>query len=226
MDLEKLKKTWDKIPGETELNENQLKSMLGKKTKNLIERIDSNIRIGLWILVLLIAFFVIDDFVVSPEIAKTFVHDLTLPAWIQFLSIFSYALIISTFIFFVLRYFKIKRTSNYTSNLHDTLVQTIDTLMLYKRMFYMVLLALFITFSSMFVAGLYEGIALKARETGVSFNEISKGNLFVTLSGGILVFLSIISGFLYFLHWGFKKLYGKYISKLKSALAELLELEE
>ena len=226
MELEKLKKTWDKISGEKELDESQLKSLLSKKTKTLIERIDRNIKIGLWILIVLIALFIIDDFFVSPRIAKTFANDLSMPAWIQFLSVFSNTLILTTFIYFVIRYFRIKKYSNYSSNLRNTLINAIDTLKIYKRMFYLVLFALFITFGSMFVAGLYEGIAMKAHENGIAISEINVGNLVFTLIVGIIVFLIIIFGFLFFLHWGFTRLYGNYINKLKLTLIELEDLEE
>ena len=42
MELENLKKAWNKIPAEKQLDENQLKEMLGKHSKSMIDRIDRN----------------------------------------------------------------------------------------------------------------------------------------------------------------------------------------
>ena len=73
MDLKDLKKTWEKLASNKELDENQIRVMLGKRTKNLIERIERNIRIGFIVLLLLILFFVLNDFVISPLLVKTIV---------------------------------------------------------------------------------------------------------------------------------------------------------
>ena len=60
MNLKELKKTWDKLSSENELDENQLRSMLRKRTNNLIERIDRNIKIGFGVLFILILAFILD----------------------------------------------------------------------------------------------------------------------------------------------------------------------
>ena len=54
MELNDLKKTWDKLSANRELDEDQLRSMLGKRTKNLIDRIERNIKIGFVVMAVLI----------------------------------------------------------------------------------------------------------------------------------------------------------------------------
>lgn len=226
MELEQLKKTWDKLAGDKELDETQLKNILGKRTITLMDRIYLNIKIGLGVLLLLITLFIVDDYLISPRVAKSLANNVEMPQWIQFLYIFSNVLIITTFIYFFLRYIRIRKNHNPSVDLHKTLKQTIETLTTYKRMFYVVLFTFFVTFGAMFSAGLYQGITVKASESGILVSEISSANLALVLAVGILIFTIVVAAFLYFLHWGFNRLYGNYIKKLKQTLAELETMQE
>ena len=67
MELNDLKKTWNKISSGRQLDENQLREMLGKRTKSLIERIDRNVKIGFGVLLAMIVLFSLDDFWLSPQ---------------------------------------------------------------------------------------------------------------------------------------------------------------
>jgi len=81
MDLEYLKKTWEKLPTNEQLDENQLRQMLGKRTKSLIDRIDRNIKIGLVVLFVLILIFALDDFLLSPLMLDSLNENITVPDW-------------------------------------------------------------------------------------------------------------------------------------------------
>jgi len=67
MELKELKKTWSKITPSKELDENQLHTLLSKRTKSLMDRIDRNIKIGFVVLLGLILLFTFDDLIFSPE---------------------------------------------------------------------------------------------------------------------------------------------------------------
>lgn len=225
MDLNDLKKTWDKLASPVELNENQIREMLHKRTKSLMDRIERNIRIGFIVLFVLIVMFILDDFIFSPILIREVGQDFSLPGWLLFLSIFSNALICTTFIFFVIKYNRVRKTCQSSCNLRETLVKIIDTLKIYQRMFYLALFTLVIAMGTGFVSGMYEGFAANIQEKGVAFSEIQTRQVLLTVLIG-LVFLVILVGAVFlFLRWGFRRLYGNYIEKLKHTLSELDEIE-
>ena len=86
MELTDLKKTWDKMSANRELDEDQLKAMLGKRTKNLIDRIERNIKIGFVILAVLFLVLALDEFIISPMMMEEI--KLTVPNWLVFLGVF------------------------------------------------------------------------------------------------------------------------------------------
>jgi hypothetical protein len=226
MDLEKLKKTWDKLPSENQLDENQLSKMLRKKTKSLIERIDRNIKIGFGVLFLLILFFAFDDYLISPLIMDNFNESVDIPRWIIFLSVFSNTLIFTTFIYFVIKYYRVKRSCDANCDLKETLIKIIDTLKIYQRLFYLTLVTLLVAIGSEFLTGMHKGFLLSLRENGVELADINTEKIVVVVLIGLLI-LTIITGVVFLaLRWGFKKLYGNYINKLKLTLKELEESED
>lgn len=81
MELRDLKQTWDKMSVGKELDENQLKGMLSKRTKSLIERIERNIKIGFFVLFILILFVVLDDYILSPMLMENVI---SIPGWVHF----------------------------------------------------------------------------------------------------------------------------------------------
>jgi hypothetical protein len=226
MDLKELKKTWDKMSAGNNLDENQIKEMLGKRTKTLIERIDRNIKIGFIVLFVLIFILTFDDFIFSPLIAKGVNENLEVPKWLLFLGVFSSALIFTTFLFFVIKYYRVKRSCDVMCNLRETLVKIIDTLSIYRRMFYLALITLLVSMGSAFITGLYEGFLDGVEQNGTSLAEIQSGQLILTIFLGIILLIIPIGGIFFGLRWGFKRLYGNYIDKLKYTLKELEEIEE
>ena len=226
MDLKDLKKTWDKLSIGKDLNENQIKELLGKRTKTLIERIDRNIKIGFVVVFVLIFAFAFDDFFFSPLISKGVSENLEVPKWLLFLGVFSNTLIFTTFLFFVIKYYRVRRSCDVMCNLRETLLKIIDTLSIYRKLFYLAIITLLLAMGSGFVTGMYKGFLDGVQQKGVSLSDIQTGQLILPIFIGIVVLALLIGGFFLILRWGFRRLYGNYIDKLKLTLIELEEIEE
>ena len=226
MDLENLKRTWDKLPTEKQLDENQLLRMIGLRTKSLIEKIDRNIKIGFGILFVLIVIFALDDFILSPFLMKEFGENLDIPGWVLFISVFSNFLIITTFIYFVIKYYKVKKSCDMNCNLEDTLVKIIDTLKIYQTMFYLALMTFLLAIGTGFVSGMYKGFLEGVHEKGMVLAEVQGDKIALVVLIGLFILILITGLVFFFLRWGFKKLYGNYIQKLKLTLRELHEIED
>src|SRR5210317_1940063 len=121
MELTELKNAWNKLSSGRDLDEGQLKTMLSSRTKNLIERIEQNIKIGFIILFILFLFFAMDDLFITPKMLAGFDQTFIIPGWLLFLNVFSYTLIFTTFIFFVIKYYRVKKRCDMICNLRDTL---------------------------------------------------------------------------------------------------------
>ena len=226
MDLKDLKKTWDLMSTGKELDENQLRNMLGKRTKSLIERIDRNIKVGFVVLLGLIVLFSIDDFWLSPQTIDTFYEEMPIPNWVVFLAVFGNVLIFSTFTYFVISYYRVKNKCDVVCDLKETLKKIIGTLVLYQRLFYLALATILLAMGSAFVSGMFIGTEHNAEMQGIQISDIETGKLvlIVVITIGIL---TLVGGSIFLLlRWGFRRLYGNYIYKLKATLKELMEIEE
>jgi len=226
MELKDLKKTWEKLSASRELDENQLRGMLSKRTKSLIERIDRNIKIGFAVLFVLILLFAFDDFLVSPQLVKNMTQGVNIPDWLLFLGVFANTLIFTTFIYFVIKYYRVKRSCDVVCDLRETLKKIIETLLLYKRLFYLALVTFMVAIGLSFITGFYEGVYGNIEDQGVEMADIETGKLFLAVVVGLLVLSALMVGIFLFLRWGFRRLYGNYIKKLKDTLNELEEIGE
>lgn len=209
----------------TELDEVQLRKMLGKRTKSLIERIDRNIKIGFVVLLGLILLFSIDDFWFSPETIKEYYADMPIPNWVVFLAVFGNVLIFTTFIYFVIKYYLAKKKCDVACNLKDTLKKIIGTLELYQRLFYLALAAILLAIGSAFASGMFIGTEHNAKAQGIEITDIETTQLILVFAISVIVIGAIGGGIFLFLRWGFRKLYGNYIKQLKATLKELQEIE-
>ena len=226
MDLKDLKKTWDKLGAKKQLDEDQLKNMLGKRTKSLIEKIDRNIKIGFILLFVLILVFALDDFLFSPLMIEGVSENLKIPDWLIFLGVFSNTLIFTTFIYFVIKYYRVKRKCDISCNLKETLEKIIDTLKIYQRLFYLALITLLFAMGSGFVSGMYNGFIDGIQEQGLPSYEINIDQLLIAILIGLIILILTVGGIFLFMRWGFRRLYGNYIHKLKLTLKELHEIDE
>ena len=226
MDLNELKKTWDKLASAQELDENQIRGLLGKRTKNVMERIDRNIKIGFIVLFVFILILSLDDFWLSPMLLKGLGENLTVPKWLVILDLCCNFLIIATFIHFVVKYYRVRKICDVACNLKDTLIKIIKTLNIYQRLFYFALIALLFAMGSGFITGMYEGFRHGASEQGIILSEIEPAKLLLALFIGLTIMLITIGSIFIFLRRGFRRLYGNYIHKLKLTLKELEEIDE
>ena len=226
MDLKDLKKTWDKMASTRELDEEQIRKMLGKRTKNLIERIDRNIKIGFVLLFFFILIFSLDDFLFSPMLIKGVSQTLTIPNWLLFLSVFSNTLIFTTFIYFVIKYYRVKRSCDIVCDLKETLIKIVDTLSIYQRLFYLALIFISVTMITGFITGMYQGTLADLEKQGIAFSDVSINQLLIIVVIALIFLFITVGGIFIFLRWGFRRLYGNYIAKLKMTLKELEEINE
>ena len=226
MDLENLKKTWNKLPSDNQLDEVQLRKMLGKRTRSLMDRIDRNIKIGFGILFVLITIFALDDYLLSPLMVDKLNENINIPGWLTFLGVFSNTLIFTTFIYFVIKYYRVKKSCDTVCDLKESLIKIIDTLKIYQTMFYLALVAVLVAIGSGFVSGMYRGFLDVVNEKGIPLAEIQTDKIIIIVLIGLLILLLITGVVFIFLRWGFRKLYGNYIHKLKLTLQELQEIED
>ncbi len=226
MDIEKLKTTWSKLKSENLLDEGQLKKILDKRTKSLIERIDRNIKIGILVLFVLILFFAIDDFFLSPFLLNELGENPEIPGWIVYLGAFSNILIFTTFIYFVIKYYRVKKSCETICDLKVTLIKTIDTLKIYQTMFYLTLAILLFSIAMGFLSGLHRGFLDLVNEKGIPLDDVQLDKIVLVGLIGFAVILLITGAVFLFLRWGFNKLYGNYIKKLKLTLQELQDIED
>lgn len=227
MELKDLKNAWNKFSSDDankhRLGEKAILEMLRNRTTDMIERIDRNIKIGFGVLILLILFFILDDFVFTPRLASASEF---VPAWVPIMGGVGILFISGTFVYFWLNYRSTKRMYSLDKNLRNVLQSIIHILNFYQRLFYIALALLLLVLSVSFVSGMFAGIELKAREIGSSVVDLGSSPEMIReiILGSILLVVSIGGLFLLF-RWGFRRLYGNYIFKLKETLQELDEIE-
>lgn len=224
MELKDLKKTWEQLSARKELDEDELREMLRRRTGNLIDRIDRNIRIGFGVLFVFILFFILDDFVWGPKLIEKSGTLVEIPQWLIFLSIFANALIIVTFFYFVIRYYQVKKSCDISCNLKESLIKIAGTLLFYQRLFYLTLVIFSTALVLQFISGMILGAQVELHEKNMLFSDVTFGKWLVVFVVGLAVLGITVGGIYLLLRWGFRRLYGNYISKLKQNLIELNEI--
>lgn len=226
MEFKDLKSAWDKYSSQEvdkhHLGKESIHELLRTKTKTLVDRIDRNLRIGMVILLVFIAYVFVDDLVLSKI---KIIESIEYPTWLYPLDVFTNTLIVTTYLFFVIRYLKIKRSFSVDLQLKDFLVGILDTMKTYRRMFYLVVIILIINMMVSFSAGLYLGIKFGADKIPGGIESFTASKLFLIIGVGLLFLLPMIAGTFFLLRWGFNRLYGRYLIKLNETLQELNESE-
>lgn len=225
MELNDLKKTWEQLPAGKELDEDQIREMLRQRTKNLIDRIDRNIRIGFVVLFILIVLFILDDFVFGPMLIKKLEANVQMPGWLEFLSIFSNILILTTFIYFVFKYYRVKKSCDFSCNLRESLEKIMDTLQIYQRLFYLALITLTLAMALQFISGMYSGMTYGIETGDILLAEVPLSKWLLVTGAGLAILALMVGGIYLLMRWGFRRLYGNYISILKQTLQELNEID-
>jgi len=221
MDIKDLKSAWDTYSSQ-EMNKHQLgkesiNELLKNRTQSLVDRIDRNMRIGMGVLLLFIVYAVIDSVFLS-DLPKTITHKaIEYPKWLIFIDVFSTTLIITTYLFFVIRYLKIRNSFSIHLQLKDLLLGIQETLKIYRRMFYLVVIILIINIIASFTAGVYQGLRL--------IENLTTAKILSTIGISLLIIVLIVGISFFVLRWGFNKLYGRYLVSLSETLRELDESE-
>ncbi len=209
-------------PGK-ELDEGQLREMLDSRTKSMIEKIDRNIKIGFVVLLVFILLVIIDS-AFSSYLLKNIEYNIEIPQWILWLSASSNLIILITFIYFAIKYTIVRKKCNVACNLKNTLTRIIGTLNIYKRMFYFALIVFLITIVFEFITGMLQGFYAGLEQNGTNVSDIETGRLVFAALIGFVIIAALVTGIFLFLRWGFRKLYGNYIQKLRLTLNELEEI--
>lgn len=224
MDLKDLKSAWDTYSSQEmdkhRLGKESIHELLKTRTKSLVERIDRNIRIGMAVLLVFIGYIVIDDIYLSKILIK---EPIQYPSWIIPIDIFSNVLIVTTYLFFVLRYLRIKRSFSPDTQLVDLLTGILDTLRTYRRMFYLAVVILLINMVVSFSAGLYQGVKYKAGSAAGGMESLAFSKILIIIGVGLVFLIPLIALTFFLLRWGFNRLYGRYLVRLNETLQELDE---
>jgi len=231
MDIKDLKSAWNTYSSQEvdkhRLEKDSINDLLKNQTKSLVDRFNRNIRIGMYVLGIYITYVLIDFAFLSEYLSKYFIHELVeYPRWLNFLDVFSTALIVTTYLFFVIRYLKIKRNFSIDLQLKDLITGILDTIKTYRRMFYLAVVILLINMVVSFVAGYYQGVKLNADTSVGGMENLTTTKIFAIIGVGLVILIPFISITFFLLRWGFNRLYGRYLIRLNESLQELDETDE
>jgi len=230
MDLDELKSAWNTYSSQ-EMNKHRLEKesiheLLKTRSRSLVERIDLNIRIGMTILMVFVAYVVIDSLFLSEYFSKIIMHDVVeYPRWLIPIDFFSTTLIVTTYLFFAIRYLKIRRSFSIDLNMKDLLEGLRQTVMAYRRMFYLAVVILLLNITVGFTAGLYEGIKYNSPAINGGVESLPAAKILSIIGLGLLILVPLVALTFLLLRWGFNKLYGKYLQSLNETISELDESE-
>jgi hypothetical protein len=225
MELKDLKSAWNTYSSQEmdkhRLGKESINELLHHKTRTLVDKMDRNIRIGMGILLVFIAYVILDDIYLSKILIK---EPIEYPKWMYPLDIFSNVLIVTTYLFFVIRYLKIKRHFSVDLQLKDFLLGILDTITTYRRMFYLAVIILLINICVSFTAGMYAGLKFTFGNAPGGMDHLSGIKIFSIIGMGLAILIPLTAAIFFILRWGFNKLYGRYLISLKDTLKELDEL--
>lgn len=228
MDLDKLKSTWNKISSENEkklqLKEEDIQSLLEKRTFDITQKIGRNIRIGIAIILAWVFLGSIFEFVVSPMF-DSYVKDEILSDkllfWLYMLEVGGYVLVFASAILFWLRYNKIEKQNTNSVNLRSKLTMLIGIINSYRTMFYIILAIILLFVSINFSVGFVTGIKIQAVDPGINIQAISIFKWILIASAFLLALGAFIAIYYFLFSLFFKRLYGRFLEQLKATLQEL-----
>ncbi len=224
MELKDLKSAWDTYSSQEvdkhRLGKENIHELLKNRTKTLVDRIDRNIRIGMAVILVFIAYVIVDDIYLS-ELILT--EPIKYPSWMIPMDLFSNAIIVTTYLFFVLRYFRIKRSFSPDTQLKDLLNGILNTLKTYQRLFYLAVVILLINMIVSFAAGLYQGVKYKVDSVSGGIENLATSKILIIIGVGLAILIPLIAVTFFILRWGFNRLYGRYLVRLNETLQELDE---
>jgi hypothetical protein len=221
MGIEDIREIWGRITAGSSdqqgLNEEQIRMLLAKRSKNLMERIDFNIRIGFFILLGIILFIVMYDFFNYKGWFPAALNKTDIPVWLIFLDLASNLLIVTIFVSFFIRYFRVRKLCTGNCDIRHSLMKVIGILTLYQRLFVVALIIIMLSSGTGFLAGYV---------TSIQHQQIPEGFMIPVILFGVFLFVLLTFILFHLLRWIFRRIYGNYLAELRDTLAELDELEE
>lgn len=228
MDINDLKSAWDRYSSQEvdkhRLGKDSIHELLKNQTLNLVDRVNRNIKIGMFLLGAYITYIILDYLYLSVYLSEVIIGEAVVyPKWLEPIDVFSTALIIASYLFFVLRYLKIKRSFSPDTQLKDFLNGILNTLVTYRRMFYLAVIFLLVNIIIGFAAGLYEGIKYNTDTVHGGIQNLTTSKILTIVGVGLGVLIPMVALTFFVLRWGFNKLYGRYLIKVNDTLQELEE---
>lgn len=230
MELDDLKSAWNKFSSENEkkqqLSESELQKILKKRTLDITDKINRNIRIGMGIVLGWVSLGFAIDFLLSPimetKLDKPYLTD-KLMFWSFIIEVLNYVLIFSAIIIFWIRYSKIEKKNIDTTNLKSKLNVLIGALSSYRRMFYIVMGIILLYVVVSFSSGFIMEYNYQLHNSTLDLHNL-KFTSWLIIIASFLFSLGIFVGLYYLLFTlFFKRLYGRYLKQLKRTLKELEE---
>ncbi len=211
MEINELQQAWKKLSSDSSvrqsLDEVQIRTMLGKRTRSLMDRIDVNIRIGFAVIMLFILGTLLSDFIqntVKPVV----------PNWLIVLDCVVNLSIVALFVSFIVHYYRIRRQCGKHCDIRHTLLKVTGVLSIYQRLFAMALVIIVLDSATGFISGFY---------TSIHTNQTAEGFLLPVLVIGVFFLVMVTVLVFLLLRWIFRKSYGNYLVQLRKMLKELDE---
>ena len=225
MDLNDLKSAWNNFSSRDasshQLDENAIRELLKTQTLNLVDKVERNIKIGFGVMFLIMLFLLFGNEMFFVGMPKGY----EIPPWLNWLDGFNVIMLGGSFIYFFIRYYSLRKYYSHISNLRDALNRIIKTLTIYKVLFNVALFILLAIAVVEFITGMYAGAGISAENQGGHFADLNSQQLFWAILRGVTVLIFLVSLVFLLFRWGFRRLYGNHLQKLKSTLKELDEIE-
>ena len=233
MELDQLKSAWNKMSEHSEKHrafaESDIQLMLSKRTKDIYQKIGRNIRVGMIIVLAWIGFEIFTDFFFSnlfeELLDKPYMTE-KLITLTYVLNIFIYATILLTISIFWLQYARLEKKHDTYTDLASSIQLLIKIIKSYKRMFYMILwiVILLVTFS--FTTGFLMEFRYQAKAGDFTMGDFPLLYQIAIILSFILVLGVFIAAYLVLFKLFFRRLYGRYLTKLEQIILELQEESE
>jgi len=218
MELDQLKSAWNSYTSSDadkhRIDETELRRMLKRRTNGLMDRIDRNVRGGFVVILALVLFFVVDDFYLTPSMEEK----VEVPLWVYLMDALNTLFLFGTFLYFWLQYRNVKANYSQNSDMKRVLSSSIQLLTTYRRLFYWALCGFLLVIAISSMAGFFANPNVHSEEFLAERNHL-------VVFGSFAVLLGVLGLIFVVFHWGFRRLYGRYIKQLKETLTELDEIE-
>ncbi|MCL3779956.1 hypothetical protein EMN47_06090 [Prolixibacteraceae bacterium JC049] len=228
MKLEDLKSVWkaaaSRDANKKSLDSEEIKSMLSKRSMSIIEKINVNVKIGFVIILAIILLMIADNAVMAPVYQSwidNYVNQpIEIPGWIITLSYVQIALAIVGCIYFWVCYNRVNRKNISSENIKQSLKSFIDVFVNLKKLTKVFLLFFAVVLAISMTTGLYIGL-----QASSNMANVTTSSYLMIFGIGAALFSLIVFGVFKVLQLIFRRLFGKYLSKLYAYQEELKDIE-